>query len=221
MKSRIIRILSLVGISTVLFLAPGAEAHLRIIGGIAYWHSVECSLVLAEVGDPAIHPATTECELTITAVDTLCAAPKNPNLLPGSEAAGTNVLAGRVALHTVTRRQKRIKKEDLTGEGQATVNIDVVSACPASPGLDDACLLGLKSAVCANSDWSLVDIIVRETAVTFKAYQCGDDDCTAVNLVLTSTAEYNCVLPADTGFTTNRKQENPYDCTLISSTHVR
>lgn len=182
---------------------PRADAHYIYVSGRLVYHSLGCEWALKGVPNTLSKPAVTECRSVITLVDTLCENPQNRSVVPG-QAATQTVLVG----------QEPFTEGNLTGKGKATVSVSIA---------DDAVLAALQDVpgVCVNPNWHLVAALVREVTVDLSVYECTNEACSTNTGVLASTATLDCSLPEGFSILLPPPDGTEYECTTISSVHVK
>lgn len=184
----------------VLAQAVNASAHYTIVAGKLFYHSLQCDAVLKSVPNPDAHPGEVECAASTSLIEVLC---QNP--------AGSDVLPGQSATQVVIVGEDQIDQDDITDKKKGKANVSVV--------LPDDSLL--KPEFCVNPNWDPIDVIVRATSATFKAYKCeGPDEDPCSEKILTSTLETNCVLPAGYDFDNLPPLGTPYECSEPVIVHV-
>lgn len=198
------KIISKLAVGLVSVWSLSASAHYTIIAGKMVYHSLQCDAVLKSVPNPDAHPGELECVASTALIEVLCENPTNHQVAPGQSATQV-VLVG----------EKQIDQSDITDKVRGKANVSVV--------LPDDSLL--KPEFCVNSNWNPIDVIVRATSATLKAYKCeGPDADPCSEKILTSTLEMNCALPAGYGFDNYPLNlpppGTPYECSQPVIVHV-
>jgi hypothetical protein len=176
--------------------ATSAEAHYIYVSGRLLYHSLVCSEDLKGVANPDTNPALTECIAEVAVVETLCENPTNHQISPG-----------RSATQVVLVGEDQLDQSNITGKGKARVEVLI----------EDDSLLNPE--FCVNPNWNPIVALARDVTIRLNNYECKDDACT--DTVLATTAVLHCVLPPQYTVQNLPVQGTPYQCTQVSSTHVK
>jgi len=138
-----------------------------------YWGSFHGCATITKVPNPDAHPALLACDVTVTAVQTLC---QNPSFKDVTGEAATKFKFSGTNKFDTTDLDTKTK-----GKANLCANIDDSLA-----GHDE---------LCVNPNWHLKDWLTTQFEATCTTRKCLDAECTSTKIANTQVCQ--CTLPSE------------------------
>jgi hypothetical protein len=173
-----------------LTLASNAQAAWVYVSGRWIWKSIDCTVNLAQVPNPATHPVETVCDAEVTSITVYCINPNNHSVSPGQSAIQPINFSGSHQLNSGDVNKVK-------GTGQVSITINVAN------GLSQF----LDPQYCVNPNWTPVGVLVNQFSGKFDLFKCTATDatgaCTSVETTPCTEAQNSCSLPGKLNLTAN------------------